>query len=418
MLPFLSALAALVAQAPADRVTLVFGGDVIPHGPVKQVAKLQTRYAKSEDEGAEEPADAPQSINHLGWDHVLGALSPVFRRSDLAVVNLETPVTTRKKVATGEFIFNARPDLLEGLKANGVAIATFANNHVLDQGEDGIAETRAHLAEAGLLTAGAGATLQEAWTPLELEKNGIKVCVIAFSRYLNDEKVNPRDPKRPHAPIVEYRGETKLTGISEKMLLEVVKAAAARCEALIVSVHWGEEYVTAPLKLDRDLAQRLLDAGAIAVIGSHPHVLQSVETMTRADGSTGLVAFSLGNLVSNQDDRDPTSTKRDGLLLEVELARDAKGVVRLGQVNAVPTFTENKVAQGRKRNVQALLVDDEIAAMTERLAELAPRTDKASKAEQKALGRRLQQATDRRERILSVLSKDLRHGTLAAAAHP
>lgn len=418
MLPLAPLLATLLAQAP-DRVTLVFGGDVIPHGPVKQVAKLHARYAQSEDGEAEEADGAPQSINHLGWDHVLGALSPVFRRNDLAVVNLETPVTTRQKVATGEMVFNARPDLLQGLKANGVSIATFANNHVLDQGEDGITETRAHLAEAGLLTAGAGASLQEAWTPLELEKNGIKVCVLAFSRYLNDEKVNPRDPKRPHAPVVEYRGETKkITGISEAMLLEVVKATAPRCEALIVSVHWGEEYVTAPFKVDRALAQQLLDAGAIAVIGSHPHVLQSVETLTRADGSAGLVAFSLGNLVSNQDDRDPTSTKRDGLLLEVELARDAKGVVRLGRVNAVPTFTENKVAQGRKRNVQALLVDDEITAMTERLAELAPRADKASQAEKKALSKRLQQATDRRERIRSMLSKDLRLAAASAAARP
>lgn len=382
-------LLTLLGQAPV-RVTLVFGGDVIPHDPIKHVASMRAR--------------AGEAPNNDGWDHVLGPLAPALQRADFAVVNLETPIVTLKKPETGEMIFNAPPALLGALKRAGVDVATFANNHCLDQHREGITSTRAFLAEAGLLTAGAADDAQAAWTPLVLEKQGVRVGVLAVTRWLNGFN-NKKDEALPHVPAVPYATEPIIGGRSVDALLTVVRERAAEVDALIVSIHWGAEYKSAPAPEDRKLAQQLLDAGAFAVIGHHPHVLQPVEWLERSRGGKGLVVFSLGNLVSNQDYGDVNGAKRDGLLVELELVRDTPGgPVRLEAVRAVPTATENVLGRGKRRNVQAVLLDDELLAIEERLVELAGRPDAGAKKERKVLEARRQVGLKRRERIGSFIT--------------
>ena len=135
----------------------------------------------------------------------------------------------------------------------------------------------------------------------------------------------------------------------------------------------------------------MLDAGAFAIIGMHPHVLQPLEYI-----DDKLVMFSLGNLVSNQDFDKPAGTKRDSLLLELELQK-ADGLVRLASVHAVPVGTANEQGPGLKRNVQAVLIDEELAAIDLRLSETISSTER-----KELLGRR-KLASDRRARIASFL---------------
>lgn len=378
-------LLAVLAQAPASRVTLVFGGDVIPHDPIKHVATLRARTGELD--------------NNAGWDHVLGPLGPALQRADVAVVNLETPVVTVKKPETGEMIFNAQPPLLSALKRVGVDVATFANNHCLDQHREGIVSTREYLAMAGLLSAGADVTEASAWTPLVVEKNGLRIGILAVSRWLNGFNNKP-DATLPHVPVVPYDTEPIVGGRTIDDFLATLRARAAEVDVLIVTIHWGAEYKSAPAPEDRKLARQMLDAGAFAVIGHHPHVLQPVEWIERSAGGRGLVAFSLGNLVSNQDYADENGNKRDGLLVELELVREKpEGPVRLEAVRGVAVATENRLGGGRRRNVQAVLLDDELAALDERLAELTGRTDAASKKERKTLEARRRVALARRARI-------------------
>lgn len=384
MLPASLLFLSLLGQAPA-RVTLVFGGDVIPHDPIKHVAALRAR------EG--------DVANNEGWDHVLGPLAPVLQRADVAVVNLETPIVVLKKPETGEMVFNARPALLGALKRVGVDVATFANNHCLDQHREGITATRAWLDEAGLLTAGAGADAPTAWTPLVLEKQGLRIGILAVTRWLNGFN-NKKDETQPHVPAVPYATEPIIGGRKVDELLATIRQRAAEVDVLIVSIHWGTEYKFAPAAEDRKLAQQLLDAGAFAVIGHHPHVLQPVEFLERSQGGKGLVVFSLGNLVSNQDFDDVNGAKRDGLLMELELVRDTPdGKVRLESVRGVAIATENTLGRGKQRNVQAVLLDDELAAIEERLVDLAGRSDVATRKERKTLEARRKVGLARRERI-------------------
>lgn len=389
MLPFVLLLA--VAQAPApQRVTLVFGGDVIPHEPLKDVAKARAREADGGVSG------------HDGWASMLDGLAPALERSDFAIVNLEAPIVTLARPETGGWLFSGPPALLGALKAAGVDVATFANNHCLDQHREGIVSTREHLEAAGLRSAGADLDAARAWAPLVLEKNGLRVGVLAVTRFLNGFN-NKKDEALPHVPAVPYDDTPIGGGRSVEAFLAHVRAQAQAVDALVVFIHWGAEYKPAPAPEDRRLAQQLLDAGAFAVIGHHPHVLQPVEYLARADGTRGLVAFSLGNLLSNQDPGDPRSPKRDGLLLELELVRDAPGEpVRLERATGVPLVTAHR-GRGRARSVKVVRVEAELAELDTRLLELAARTDKAAKAERRRLEAERRVLLERSARIASFL---------------
>jgi poly-gamma-glutamate synthesis protein (capsule biosynthesis protein) len=381
-------LLALGATPGETKVSFVFGGDVIPHEPVKKVALKHARFS----------ADGTP-LNDHGWGHVFGPLAPVFRAYDVAVVNLETPVTRLQQREVKEMLFNAPPELLKGLTSAGVDVATFANNHCLDMHPEGITSTRELLEAVGLKTAGAGRTEAEAWRPLVLEKNGVRVAVIAVSRWLNKFH-NKGGPLDPHVPVVPYLEEPIRGGRTFDEFFAHVRETADQVDAVIVVIHWGAEYVHEPLSHDKELARGILDAGALAVIGHHPHVLQPVTTPRLPDGRQGLVAFSLGNLVSNQDYDKADGTKRDGLLLGVELTKPAFGRVLITKVTPIGIGTENRTGTQR-RNVQPVVLEDEVAAVTERLEGLEARDD--SGAERRHLEARLAILETRQRRIREML---------------
>lgn len=387
-------LLAVIAQA--SRVTIVFGGDVIPHEPVKRAARQNERVAQIDG--------ARVGVSHGGWDHVLGPLTSVFQAGDLAVINLETPITTLATPERGELTFNAGPELLASLKHAGVGAVSFANNHCLDQHREGIVSTRALAARAELLLVGAAATEAEAWEPLIVERQGFRIGLISFTRWLNGYS-NSRDPAQPHVPVVAYPDDQIIGSHTVDQLLGVVSAAAKTVDVLVVSVHWGDEYEPQPKPADRQLAKALIKAGATLIIGHHPHVLQPVELLSRDDGSRGLVAFSLGNLVSNQDAADPEGPKRDGLLLAVTLERVSPGSpVIIARLTPSAVFTENRPAVGsRPRSVQAVLLDEELAAMEARVIELNERRDPGGRAEKRQLLERRAGAVQRRARIIGLM---------------
>ncbi|MFP2961554.1 CapA family protein [Myxococcus sp. 1LA] len=401
----------LCASAPT-RVELVFGGDVIPHGEVKEVARLHARTGAAPQGGGRAP-----SLNHEGWDHVFGPIADVLRTADVGVVNLETPVTDNKKAVTRELLFNAPSAMVHALASAGVTVVSTANNHARDQHPAGLLETLRHLDAAGIRHTGTGATRESAWEPAFVDVRGVKVGFLSFTRLLNGFS-NPKDAQAPHVALVPYSWPEAHRGLSSEQAVEAVRAAAARCDALIVLVHWGREYKVAPRQEDRELGRALLDAGARAVIGHHPHVLQPLESYQTVDGRKGLIAYSLGNLVANQDRfyrhapgvKHSGGDRRDSMLLRLSLVRPMPGgAVALEEVSVLPVWIENNaVGRARKesRNIQPVLIDREVEAVTERLALLAARPaplDKETRAQKALLERRLEGSRQRRERILRML---------------
>ncbi len=415
-------LVASVAPYPHQlaEVRFAVGGDVIPHEPVRAAAAAANA--------------AGDPTNSQGWGALFSDVRDVFQKADFGFVNLETPVAPAHSHGSKPFMFDAPVALLDGLKSSGIKIVSFANNHVMDQGWPGFAETRDHLREEQLLFAGSGDTAQQAWQPVITEANGIKVGWLGMTRWLNGNR-NPEKDDQPHVNFFPYPGEAGgAPGADEAQVLEAVKAARAQCDLLVVSIHWGIEYATAPRPDDVEIAHKMIEAGASVIVGHHPHVLQPVETYRAQDGRNTVIFYSLGNFLSNQSRTyvdglmpDKNGDPRDSMIGLFSAVREDYGPagvrVDLGHVGVLPVWGENnrnEIAAGRAKTavIRPILIDREIPRLQARLDELTKLSAAADasgatsglSAEQKKefveVTNRLKLLTDRRVQILARLGDD------------
>lgn len=400
--------AAVVTPYPHQlaQVSFAVAGDVIPHEAVRQAA-------------------AAAGEGEQGWVALFSDVADVFEGADFGFVNLETPVAPNHSRGTKAFLFDAPLALPEALKASGIKIVSFANNHAMDQGLAGFAESREHLKEVGLVFAGTSDNAATAWQPVITEANGIKVGWLGMTRWLNGNR-NPDKDDQPHVNFFPYPGESKgAPGADEATVLAAVKAARAQCDFLVVSIHWGVEYATAPRPEDVDFAHKMLDAGASVIVGGHPHVLQPIETYKTQDGRNTVIFYSLGNFLSNQsrsyvDGLNPDSNgePRDeliGLFAAVRNDYGPAGVrVELGHVGALPVWEDNNrndLAAGREKKpvIKPVLIDRMLPALQAKVDELS-KPDVTLTAEQKKefieATKWLKLLTDRREQILARVGDD------------
>jgi poly-gamma-glutamate synthesis protein (capsule biosynthesis protein) len=328
-------------------------------------------------------AAAAQGPDVQGWTALFSDVADIFHSADFGFVNMETPVAPNHSKGSKPFMFDAPVALPQALKASGIKIVSFANNHVMDQGWAGFAETRDHLREAGLLFAGSGDTAAQTFQPVFTEANGIKVGWLGMTRWLNGNR-NPDAADQPHVNFFPYPGESGgAPGAGEAQVLAAIKAARAQCDLLVVSIHWGIEYATAPRPEDVEIAHKMLDAGASVIVGHHPHVLQPVETYRTADGRNAVIFYSLGNFLSNQSRTyvdglmpDKEGDPRDeliGLFSAVRQDYGPAGIrVELGHVGILPAWGENnrsEIASGKTKTpiIRPVLIDREIPKLQARL---------------------------------------------------
>jgi poly-gamma-glutamate synthesis protein (capsule biosynthesis protein) len=403
--------AAAVAPYPHElaQVSFAVAGDVIPHEPVRAAAVAA-------GEGAQ------------GWGALFADVADVLKGADFGFVNLETPVAPAHSRGSKPFMFDAPIALLDALKANGIRIVSFANNHAMDQGWAGFAETRDHLRERGLLLAGSGDTAQQSWQPVITEANGIRVGWLGITRWLNGNR-NPEKDDQPHVNFFPYPKESGGAANSDKSsldeagVLDTVKNARGQCDFLVVSIHWGTEYAPAPRSEDVETAHKILEAGASVIVGHHPHVLQPVETYRTADGRDTVIFYSLGNFLSNQSrtyvdglmpdkDGDPRDSMI-GLFSAVRKDYGLAGVrVELGHVGVLPIWGENnrnELARGLAKTpvIHPVLIDREMPRLQARLDELnklsTPATPLSTQQKQQFidLTNRIKLLTDRRALLIA-----------------
>ncbi|WP_433203084.1 CapA family protein [Dactylosporangium sp. CS-047395] len=212
----------------------------------------------------------------------LGPMTPVLAGADLAVVNLESAVTTRGTPEPKEYHFRAPSTAYDALKAAGIDAVTIANNHALDYGRVGFADTLDAAAAKDMPVFGGGRTIDEAYKPLVLTVRGVRVALLAFSQI--------------HTLADEWKAGPSTSGIAlawdVQRAVSAVRTARTEADLVIVFNHWGTETVTCPNTDQKSFAKALADAGADLIIGAHAHVLQG-------DGWLGrtYVAYGLGNFV-------------------------------------------------------------------------------------------------------------------------
>ena len=210
-------------------------------------------------------------------------IEPALGLSDLSVVNVEMVISDRGTPRDYEYVFRAPPSAARRIAAGGVRVANLANNHAMDYGGDALADTIDLLEGAGVATIGAGRNIDEAYRYRILTTDdGVSVAFVGASMIVPSN----------------FAAGSSTPGIASAhppglaRVLDAVRAAVAAADAVVALVHWGIERDPCPNDAQHQLAQKLLDAGADAVIGHHPHVLQPV-----VHTGEKLVAFSLGNFV-------------------------------------------------------------------------------------------------------------------------
>lgn len=248
------------------------------------------------------------------------ALYGALRQADHCFLNLEMPLTLSTQDTDKTICLKAPPALAADLRALGVDIVTLANNHAMDYGEMGLVDTLAALQKAGIACVGAGMTLAESLAPRVLTTPKARVAYLGvtttlpngsgagrnrpgvapvrvLTRYLIDPVAIQETPgMSPFAETYLYEGD-------QDRVLDVIRAAAAENDLVIVAIHWGVPLGWVAASQDelasyqRPLGRALIDAGAAAVIGHHPHYLQGVEFHNGRPIFYSLGNFTLHNVI-------------------------------------------------------------------------------------------------------------------------
>jgi poly-gamma-glutamate synthesis protein (capsule biosynthesis protein) len=264
----------------AKEVSLVFAGDTV----------LDDTAGKIIEQGGDPFSD----------------FADFFAEADIRLTNLECVVSTRGQANEKMYTFKAHPRVIALLKKHFDAV-TLANNHSGDFGPEAFAEMLGFLKEAGLAQVGGGLNLKQAHTPLVFTRKGLRIAVLSYNEF------HPRS----------FEAGFDIPGVAwseDQQVVDDIQAARRihRADLVIPVMHWGWENERTANPRQRQLAKLMIDAGADAVIGGHPHVTQDVSVYKGKP-----IVYSVGNFVMKETDN---AFQRTGWLLKMYL--DKPGVTR------------------------------------------------------------------------------------------
>lgn len=248
-----------VRTPTGEPVTLAFGGDVHFEGSVRSrlLADPET---------------------------TLDPVARLLRRADLAMVNLETAVTEGGSPEPKQYVFRAPPSAWKALAAGGIDVVSLANNHGLDFGLAGLEDTLEGAERAEMPLVGAGEDEAAAYAPWRTTVKGQRLAFFGATQVLDSFAIDrwAAGPDKPGLASAKREDE----------LVEAVRAARSGSDTVVVMLHWGVEGQQCPQAPAKDLAEKLVEAGADVVVGSHAHVLQGSGYL---DGA--YVHYGLGNFL-------------------------------------------------------------------------------------------------------------------------
>lgn len=265
-----------------------------------------------------------KEIEH-GKDPFL-AFTTLFNNADIRVANLECVVATSGHAADKNFTFRGHPRTLNVLKRHIDAVS-IANNHSGDFGRDAFVEMLGLLDQHKISHFGGGRNLQEAHNPLIIERKGLRIALLGYNEFM------PRS----------FEADANAAGVAwsedEQVVADIRYARdIVKADIVIPYMHWGWENETIAGNRQRQLARKMIDAGADAVVGSHPHVVQDVEQYRGKP-----IIYSIGNFMMDALDNE-AQTK--GWLLRLELTREGVKSWTTNAVNitqdGVPTAIVNE----------------------------------------------------------------------------
>ena len=258
-------------------------------------------------------------------------IADVLADADYTIANLETTIGRNDNRAWSGFpCFNTPESLLDTVRDAGIDFLTLANNHIVDRGFTGLQLTVDNVERYGFDYAGANRTPEEKERAVVVEVNGIHIGMLCYTEMTNGmEKIKGNGAAREYG--VNYLKDADFDA-------DVRKLRDAGAEVIFALPHWGAEYTQKPIQSVETTAKKLVAAGVDVVIGSHPHMVQPVvwvEAETESgEARRGLVAYSMGNFISNMSKRHTDY----GILLDFTLKEKETGVFDVTDVKVMPTF--------------------------------------------------------------------------------
>ena len=245
-------------ESKEKRLSLIAVGDVLIHESVYKDAYKDGKY---------------------DFSHMFTEIEPILENYDLKFCNQESTIGGSVLGISGYPSFNSPDEIGDELVRLGFNLISLANNHVTDRGEDAVLYSNSYWKSKDVVTAGSYSNIEEMQNINIYEQNGIKYVFLAYTTSLNGYL--------PKNYLVDMYSDEKVKNDIEKVRNQV--------DLIIVSMHWGAEYINYPNNEQTRIANYLSELGVNLVIGHHPHVVQPVAYINDT-----LVIYSLGNFISNQ----------------------------------------------------------------------------------------------------------------------
>ena len=291
-----------LASVDGQSVTVLCGGDNLIHEPIYQRA---------------------QTDNGYDFDYLYQNVKSFIESADIATINQEAPLATDLEDPSGYPHFNTPKEVGQDLFDAGFDVINIGNNHMYDIGSQGALVTEQFFQNRGIPVVGFYRSDEDFHNIRIIEKNGIKIAFLSFVEMTN---LDPDDPDLGYCVSMEDRSLVK----------EQIEEAREQADVVVAHAHWGEEGTTELTDGQVEMAHLMVDWGVDIIFGNHPHVIQSLVTITREEDSQLCpVIYSMGNFVSAQTHRNQIVSA----MLAVKITRDANGIARPSAMGVMPVIT-------------------------------------------------------------------------------
>jgi len=279
-------------------------------------------------------------IRDRGLDYPFGDVRDVLDAHDVAFANLEGPITSRgQEKVRKQYRLRVDPRQARALTRSSIDVLSLANNHMMDFGETGLTDTIKHLEAWNIRHAGAGEDLDGSHAPAVIEVGGTQVVFLAYCAWYP-------------APIHAREDRPGVSPLDREIILEDVRAHKRDDNLVLVSLHWGVQHTDRATSGQVNLAHDIIDAGADAILGHHPHRPQELEVYRGKP-----IAYSLGNFVFGYYNK----IYRHNIALVIEYEGTEPAAVRIlpvagknGAIKFRPRFLEGKTGLAVLGNVASL----------------------------------------------------------------
>ncbi len=272
-------------------------------------------------------------------------VKPLLEQADFTFGNLETVIGKKGSTYSGYPRFKSPEEYVSALAQNGFDFVCFANNHTLDQGEAGVYTTIETLNKNNLGYTGAFQSQSDRDSIRIIKLNEIRIALLAYSYGTNGSMI----PK----------GKDYLINLIDLALIQkdILKAREIGAELVLVNYHFGNEYQRIPSEFQKAVVNKTIEFGADLITASHPHVIQPAKFFKTQNAKldSGIVAYSLGNFISNQRNRFTDA----GVILYLNLEKNLNSKqIKITSVEYLPTWVfKGRTERGNEYLILPINVD-------------------------------------------------------------